>query len=98
MKHVPDSLYGMLPHLYVLGGMCVVLLVRHPLAEASGAVLVIAGLFVFNSRLKHRVKRQEMGAYGRCEMAHTCERRQKLHDRRGTADDRRAAAAERRTR
>ena len=98
MKHVPDALYVKLPFLYVLGGMCVLLLVRHPLAELSGSLLVIAGLFVFNSRLTHRVKRQEMGAYGRCEMSHTCERRQKLHDRRDTPDDRRAAAAARRTR
>lgn len=102
MKHLPDPLYAKLPHLYVIAGLCVVLLVDHPVAVLSGTLLVAAGLSVFNYRLTHRVKKRDMGAYGRCEMAHTCERRQALLDRRGSNDrrmsERRGAAIDRRSR
>lgn len=102
MKHLPDPLYAKLPHLYVIGGLGVVLLVDHPVAVLSGTLLVAAGLSVFNYRLTHRVKKRDMGAYGRCEMAHTCERRQALLDRRGSErrnmSERRGAAIDRRSR
>ena len=93
MKHVPDSVYAKLPHLYVIGGLGAVLFIDHPAAVASGVLLVVAGLSVFNYRLTHRIKKKDMGAFGRCEMAHTCERRQALLDRRGV--DRRAAEDQR---
>ena len=108
MKHLPDPLYAKLPHLYVIAGLGVVLLVDHPVATLSGTLLVAAGLSVFNFRLSHRVKKKDMGAYGRCEMAHTCERRQALLDRRNgdrrgdgsdrRMSDRRGAAIDRRSR
>ena len=103
LKHVSDSVYAKLPHLYVIGGLCAVLLIDHPAAVASGVLLVVAGLSVFNYRLTHRIKKKDMGAFGRCEMAHTCERRQALLDRRdgerrGSAQNRRGAAIDRMSR
>jgi hypothetical protein len=54
MAYLPKKIYRHLPDLYVLAGVYVLLYVEHPLGYVSGALLVAAGLFVFNFRLRAR--------------------------------------------
>lgn len=75
MKRLPDPLYAMLPYMYIVGGFFVMLIIDHPLAVFSGALLILAGLTVFNYRLAHRVKKRDIVAFGRCVIAHTCKER-----------------------
>jgi hypothetical protein len=73
--HLPDPLYRALPYLCVIMGMLIALLLSHPIAIFSAALLIMAGLQIFDARITKRVRRHELGHYRRCEMAHTCDNR-----------------------
>ncbi|OGV74578.1 MAG: hypothetical protein A3B82_00700 [Methylophilales bacterium RIFCSPHIGHO2_02_FULL_57_10] len=59
MAHLPNKVYRHLPDLYILGGVCVVLNIDHPIGVLGGLMLVAAGLIVFHLRLEYRSIREK---------------------------------------
>lgn len=73
--HLPEPLYRALPYSYVIAGVVIALLFNQPIAIFGAVLLVMAGLQIFDMRITKRVRRNELGHFRRCEMAHTCEKR-----------------------